>query len=195
MRGKLITLYGINNIGKSTHAKKLVERLEESGKKVKYIKYPVYDLAPTGPFINDVLRGGEQSIAEDELQMWFVLNRYQYQPELERLLNEGFTVLAEDYVGTGIAWGMAKGLDLEWLESLNSHLLKEDVSILFEGVRDKGAKEDVHVHEQNDELVERCKLKHEQLAERYKWRRLKVEERIEDTAENLWNMVIDAAGF
>jgi hypothetical protein len=42
---------------------------------------------------------------EHELQLWFVLNRYQYEPELKKLLNDGYIVIAEDYVGTGIAWG------------------------------------------------------------------------------------------
>ena len=191
-KGKLITLYGINNIGKSTHAKKLVKRLKDEGHDAIYLKYPVYDLEPTGPFINSVLRGGEQKISEDELQMWFVLNRYQNQKQIESWLEEGKIVIAEDYTGTGIAWGVAKGLSLEWLESLNQHLLKEDIAILFEGVRDVRAKETGHVHEQNDELVEKCRNVHEELAERYGWRIMKVEKEIADTADKLQNMVIDA---
>ncbi len=192
MAGKFITLYGINNIGKSTHAKKLVKRLKAEGQDAVYLKYPVYDMEPTGPFINSVLRGGAQEITEDELQMWFVLNRYQKQHEIEKWLAEGKIVVAEDYTGTGIAWGVAKGLELEWLESLNRHLMKEDISIMFEGVRDVRAKEDGHVHEQNDELVERCAEVHRDLAQRYGWQRLEVQDRIEDTAEILYNMVIDA---
>jgi dTMP kinase len=192
MQGKLITLYGINNIGKTTHAKRLVKRLNDDGQKAVYVKYPVYELEPTGPFINGVLRGGEQKVSEDELQMWFVLNRYQNIAEVERLLSEGYMVIAEDYTGTGIAWGVAKGLELEWLESLNKHLRKEDFSILFEGERDKRAMEDGHVHEQNDELVERCRVVHSELAEKYGWRRLQVQPTIEETAEILWDMVIDA---
>ena len=99
MKGKLITIYGVNNMGKSTHAEKLVKRLQEEGHKVHYVKYPVYDIGPTGPFLNSVLRGGVQNISEDELQLWFILNRYQYQEELKRLLREGHIVVAEDYVG------------------------------------------------------------------------------------------------
>ena len=65
--GKLITIYGINNIGKSTHAKLIVERLKQNGYKAFYVKYPVYNMEPTGVFLNEVLRGeGGQKISEDE---------------------------------------------------------------------------------------------------------------------------------
>ena len=98
----LITLYGINNIGKSTQAKKLVERLESEGKTVKYIKYPVYEIEPTGRFLNDFLRGGgteqaAKAASEEELQMWFTLNRYQFEPTLKKWLADGVIVIAEDY--------------------------------------------------------------------------------------------------
>lgn len=185
----LITLYGINNIGKSTQAKRLVKRLEESGREVVYVKYPVYDIGPSGPFINNILRGGVQDVSEDELQMWFVLNRYQYQDQLKAHLAAGKIVIAEDYVGTGIAWGVAKGLKLEWLESLNKHLIEEDLAILFEGKRRMGAKEDGHVHEQDDDLVEKCAVVHRDLGKKYGWKVLQVQDGINRTTDSLWAMV------
>lgn len=201
MRGKFITIYGINNIGKSTHAKLLVERLEKEGYKAKFLKYPVYDIEPTGPFLNNILRNPNgqknsagEKISEDELQLWFVMNRYQYQPELNRLLDEGYIVVAEDYVGTGIAWGMAKGLDEEWLKSANKYLLKEDFAIVLEGKRDLKAQEKTHVHEQNIELVEKCLKTLSHLTSKYNWRRIQIQSKIEDTAEILWNTVSEFLG-
>lgn len=189
MAGTFITLYGINNIGKSTQAKLLVERLNENGREAVYVKYPVYDIEPTGPFINKVLRGGEQKISEAELQMWFCLNRHQYEEQIRKDLDAGKIVIAEDYTGTGIAWGNAKGLDLEWLEMLNKDLLREDVSILMQGQRFMEAKETGHVHEENEDLVEKCRVVHEQLADRYGWTRFEVVEGIEKCADQLWDLV------
>ena len=188
-KGVFITIYGINNIGKSTQSKILVDRLIAAGYKAKYVKYPVYDIAPTGPFLNDVLRGGKQQISEDELQLWFIMNRYQFQPELKKWLDEGYIVIAEDYVGTGIAWGEAKGLERNWLMEANKFLLKEDLAILFEGERDLSALEAGHVHEQNEELTEKCRKVFDELAESSNWLRLRIEKRVEDTAEKLWMMV------
>ncbi|MFH1534044.1 MAG: hypothetical protein ABID64_03875 [Nitrospirota bacterium] len=195
MAGKFITIYGINNIGKTTHAKKLVERLKSAGHKSVYVKYPVYDVEPSGKFIDQVLRGEKgQNIPEDELQFWFVLNRYQFQPKLQQYLDEEYIVVAEDYIGTGIAWGTAKGLDTEWLETVNSRLIKEDLAIMMEGTRDVSAKEDVHVHEQNDDLIRKCTEVHSELANKYGWKRVQLQEKIEDTAKLIWDMVDDFLG-
>lgn len=193
-RGKFITIYGINNIGKTTHAKKLVAKLKSEGNKSIYVKYPVYDEEPSGVFIDKILRDKEQKIPEDELQLWFVLNRYQYQPKLEKLLEEGYIVVAEDYIGTGIAWGTAKDLDTQWLEAINSKLLKEDLAIMMEGKRDVSAKEDVHVHEQNDELIKKCIDVHSQLADKYAWKRVELQEKIPNTARLIWDIVDDFLG-
>lgn len=189
MTGKFITLYGINNIGKSTQAKILVKKLKEAGHDAIYVKYPVYDIEPTGPMINNILRGGEQKISEAQLQMWFCLNRHQFEPTIRKYLEEGKIVIAEDYTGTGIAWGNAKGLELEWLESLNKHLLREDFSILMQGRRFMQAKETGHVHEENSDLVEKCRVVHENLADKYQWTRFEVVEGIDQCADKLWELV------
>ena len=191
-KSKFITIYGINNVGKSTQAKLLVEKLESSGYKAKYVKYPIYDLEPTGPFLNKVLRGSDdlsKKISEDELQLWFILNRYQYEPELIKMLESGYTVVAEDYIGTGIAWGTAKGLDQTWLIDSNKYLLKEDLSILIEGERDARVIEKNHMHEQNPELIEKCTKILDDLAIKYGWQRVRRKEKVEQTADDLWNTV------
>lgn len=189
--GKFITIYGINNIGKTTHAKLLVERLTQNGRKAYYVKYPVYDVPPSGHLLDKLLRSGEQKISEEELQLWFIVNRYQYQPELKRLLEDGYIVVAEDYIGTGMAWGMAKGLSEAWVSTCNQGLIKEDLAILIEGERIKTAMEKGHVHEQNEELINRCAEKFSYLAEKYNWNRVKLMKHKEDTANLIWAIVDD----
>lgn len=186
----LITLYGINNIGKSTHALRLVERLRADGYDAVYIKFPVYDVEPTGVFLNGFLRSGHaQSISEEELQTWFTLNRYQFEPTLKGWLSEGKIVVAEDYTGTGIAWGTIKGADTEWLETLNHYLLKEDLAILLDGERHESAKEAGHLHEDNELFMKRARGVHLNLAERYKWTVVPVQDTREATEELLWAAV------
>lgn len=190
-KGKLITLYGINNIGKSTQCKILIDNLKKNGYDAVYLKYPIYSLTPTGVFINDVLRnsGGKQKISEDELQMWFTLNRYQYQPELQEMLNEGKIVIAEDYTATGLAWGSAKGASLDWLMELNKYLIKEDLAVYLKGKRNLQAKEVNHVHESNDDLVEACQFILDNLATKFKWEKVMVKPSIGETSDEIWNIV------
>lgn len=185
-----ITLYGTNNTGKTTHAKRLVAKLESIGKKTKYVKFPVYDLEPTGPYLNDFIRSSKhQEITEAELQMWFALNRYQFETQLKEWLAEGYIVVAEDYIGTGIAWGMAKGLDAFWLENLNRYLIQEDLAILIDGPRIASAKEAQHIHEDSDELIEKCRLVLQDLGEKYGWSNVMLQDEIDDTAALIWDIV------
>ncbi len=190
-KGLFITIYGINNIGKSTHAKRLVERLKAQGKKAVYIKYPIYDLAPTGPFLNRILRRsrGAQKIAEEELQLWFVLNRYQFQPMLKKMLASGTIVVAEDYVGTGIAWGVTKGAKLKELEMMNTFLVQSDCSILMDGERSVHATEPGHLHEDNHALIEKCQKVFRILAKKYHWKKVLVAEDRDVTAARLWEYI------
>ena len=189
-QGKFITIYGINNIGKSTQAELLIENLKANGYDAIYVKYPVYDLEPTGPIINNFLRGGgEQKISEDELQMWFTLNRYQFEPKLKEWLREGKIVVAEDYSGTGIAWGSAKGGNLDWLINLNKYLLKEDFSIFLTGKRQMHAKEGNHIHEKDDGLVEACNFILQNLADKLGWKQINVKPSISETGNEIWDEV------
>lgn len=192
-KGLFITIYGINNLGKTTHAEILRERLSSLGFKVQRIKYPVYEIEPSGVYINKVLRtpGFREDITAEEFQLWYVLNRYQYEAELKKMLADGYIVIAEDYSGTGIAWGIAKGIDEDFILKANSKLLEPDLAILFEGRRKLESIESGHKHEQNTELTEKCRVVHEMLAEKFGWKRMHVEEKIEDTAKNLWDIVFN----
>jgi thymidylate kinase len=189
MQGKFITFYGVNNIGKSTHAKRTVDHLNKIGKKAQYVKFPIYNCKESGEFLNSVLRGGGQKISERELQLWFIINRHQFEPTLRKMLKEGTWVVAEDYTGTGIAWGMTKGLDQKWLESANEGLLKEDLSILIDGERAKDAQEEGHIHEQNDELMKKCREIHLQLGEDYGWEKVQLQPEKDDTEKLIWDVV------
>jgi len=187
MKGKFITIYGVNNIGKTTHAKRLVERLNKLGKKAVYIKYPIYEVAPSGKFLNKILRGGKaQSISEYELQMWFVLNRFQFEPTLKKMLAQGNIVIAEDYVGTGIGWGTAKGGNQKELEAMNKFLVQEDFAIFLDGERKLSSQEKGHIHESNSAISAKCQLVLRKLAKKYGWRTVKVAQDKDITAERIW---------
>jgi len=190
-KGLFIAIYGINNIGKSTHARRLVKRLIREGYDAIYLKYPIYDLEPTGPAINSILRsGGEQKVSEQELQTLFMKNRRDFESTLKNMLAEGKLVVAEDYTGTGLAWGTAKGLSQDFMEELNHGLLKEDLAILITGRRDIRAVEKTHIHERNEALIEKVGNILLRLAEKFSWSRVELQDEIDDTARIIWEKVV-----
>lgn len=182
--GALIVLYGINNLGKTTQAHLLVEWLHAQGHDSFYLKYPVYTCLPTGPELNTILRGGKaQAVSEYELQALYAQNRRDFQPELDKKIAAGTLVVAEDYSGTGLAWGVTKGAELETLEQQNKGLRVEDLAILLDGERFLSGKETNHLHESNDDLMARCRQVHLDLAKKYNWQIVDANQSIEKVAD------------
>ena len=128
-------------------------------------------------------------MSEEELQLWFVLNRHQFQPTLKQWLSEGKIVVAEDYSGTGIVWGITKGLEQGWLESLNRFLVPSDLSLLIDGERAHQSIEKGHLHEEDNALIQRCRTVHQELAKQYGWNLISLQPEKEATFELIWNVV------
>ncbi|MBI4091048.1 MAG: hypothetical protein HY422_03415 [Candidatus Komeilibacteria bacterium] len=192
-RGKLIVLYGINNLGKSTQARILVDALQAKGIRASYLKYPLYDLVPSGPMLNAYLReGNPDKLGSREFQMLQVMNRTQYDAALEARLASGEWIVAEDYVGTGIAWGMGAGVDREWQELMNAHLVKADCALLFQGQRFMEAQEKNHKHESDNELTERVRKAHDALGRDFGWIRIDANRSIEEIATEVLSVVMKA---
>lgn len=189
-KGKLIVIYGINNLGKTTQARLLIQALTQKGINASYLKYPLYELEPSGPLLNDYLRKGNPfGLSSRESQIVYILNRTQYDSELRQRLERGDWVVAEDYTGTGLAWGMGGGVARDFLERLSVHLLKEDLAFLFEGKRFLEACEQQHLHEQNDELMEKVRNAHQELAKDYGWVTINANDSIETIAGTVWSGV------
>lgn len=170
MRGKFIVLYGVNRVGKSTQQRLLAHYLESQGYSVELVKYPVYSASPSGRYINSILRKGKhKDVSVEQRQIWYAANRHQFQPTLKKMLEKGDWVVAEDYIGTGIAWGLAEGTDEDWLNAINKFLVSADLEILIDGESFKTAREPGHYHEEDSDLLERARRAHLTLARQYGW--------------------------
>jgi len=192
-----IVLYGINNIGKSTQIERLAEKIQGTGRTVKVLKFPIYDLEPTGPQINQFLRDPEApKISGESFQMLYIQNRLDYEPQLLKDLKEYDVVLAEDYIGTGMAWGMTQGVPFEWLQAKNMQYPQKmaDVEILLDGSRFLEGKEEQHRNEDDDEAIEETRRNFQWLAKRNKWPVIAAQQPIEQVTEDLWRVVVAVLG-
>jgi len=188
--GTFIVLYGINNLGKSTQANLLVERMNKEGLRAEYLKYPIYDLEPSGPLINAYLReGNPQDLSPEDAQTLYTENRTQYEPTLKEKLASGINIVAEDYVGTGLAWGIGAGVEEVFMKNMNKHLHTEDLAFLFEGNRFVDATETDHKHETNEALLAKVSTAHKKLGAEYDWIPVNANQTIEEIHEFLWKTV------
>ncbi|MDP3953933.1 MAG: hypothetical protein Q8Q06_00770 [bacterium] len=192
-KGKFITIYGINGIGKTTQTTTLHSRIGGL-----LIKYPIYDLAPSGPILNAYLRkGNPYKLTPREAQMFYAMNRTQYEPRLIQSINENHAkyIIAEDYTGTGIAWGIGTGVDKKFLLEINSHLLKEDISIVMIGERFETGVEKDHKHEKNLELTRRVNDIHLELAKEFGWHIINANQSKEKVHKDIWEIVSKELGY
>jgi len=188
--GKFIVFYGINNLGKSTQAQKLVQRLQNEGHRAEYLKYPLYELEPSGPMINNYLReGNKYGLSAREVQIMYALNRTQYEHKLQEKLQAGINIVSEDYTGTGLAWGISTGVDEEFLKYINIHLLSEDLAFLFDGDRFLEAQEKTHKHESNNGFMEKAREVHLRLGRELGWKNINANQSIEEIHEEIWERV------
>lgn len=190
--GKFIVLYGINNLGKTTQAKMLVNRLNRVGQKAEYLKYPIYDLGPSGGILNNYLRGGNKyGLTARETQIIYSLNRTQFQETLLKKLNNGVYVIAEDYIGTGMAWGLGDGVNENFLKHINFHLRREDLAFLLDGERFTEAIEEEHKHETDENLTKKVREIHLKLAQEYGWIKINANLTIEEIHQQLWKKIME----
>jgi len=189
----MIAVYGINGIGKTTQAERLVEYLVSQGKQASRLKYPVYDLEPEGPFIYKYLRDPEfraaHELSTEDFQMKYAENRRRYEAELLARLEAGEWIVAEDYTGTGLAWGLTWGADLEYLEKINQGLREPDLSILLHGERFLTAVEAEHRNETADEKIRICKNFHLLLGLRAGWAVVNANQSIEAVSQDMQSVV------
>jgi thymidylate kinase len=188
--GKFIVLHGTNNLGKTTQAKLLVKRLNESGHQAEYTKYAHYDLEPSGKLINDYLRNGNPNkFTPREFQLLHFAERLQYEQTLKEKLEKGIYIIAEDYFPTAIAWGTAAGVDQNLLEYLYKGLRHENLAFLFDGNRFMDSIEQGHKHETDHELTNKVRLVYQDLGKKYGWIDINANDTIESIHKVIWETV------
>lgn len=141
-----ITLEGLDASGKFTHSKLLAQRLSENGFNVTRFSMPEYD-SLTGELINDHLKGiwkaeilkrpeKERRYANDPSAYLFqccqLVNRMETLPDGLWHRRRGDVFIADRYNASAYAYGMAFGINLEWLLKTHRHLPQPDLNVFLD---------------------------------------------------------------
>lgn len=130
-RGALIVLEGLDRVGKTTLAKKLVEHLERSRKPVAHHRFPDRS-TPIGKLINEFLTNSKQ-VDDHALHLLFSANRWELNKKIRNTINEGTTVIVDRYSYSGVAYSSAKrSTAIEWCMATECGLPKPDLVIFLE---------------------------------------------------------------
>lgn len=133
MRGKLITLEGVDGAGKSTHVNWIAARIEAAGKKVVVTREP--GGTPLGEELRKLLLTQPMHL-ETEALLMFAARREHLDKVILPALAAGSWVLSDRFADATFAYqGGGRGLDLDRIETLESWVqrgLQPNLTLVFD---------------------------------------------------------------
>ncbi|KAK6197570.1 thymidylate kinase [Scheffersomyces amazonensis] len=102
-RGQLILIEGLDRSGKSTQSSILTAKFSKS----KLLKFPDRT-TKIGSIINEYLTDKSVQLSDQSAHLLFSANRWELNNEIIQLLNEGYFIILDRYIYSGIAYSLAK---------------------------------------------------------------------------------------
>ena len=182
----LITLEGIDKSGKATQTAILANRLKKMGREVETIAFPDYTTV-IGCIIRRYL-DGEVDFGPELRQLLYVANRWEKSGDLKLWLGKEKLVIADRYTPSGLVYGLANGLNLEWMINLETGLPLSDLVIVVDvSVATAFEREEVRdVYEANRDFLEKVRNAYLALAEKFGWVIVDGEKTKSAVAEEIW---------
>jgi dTMP kinase len=103
----------------------LVENLKKAGVNAVHIRFPTTD-TDIGKTIRLFLTN-KIELDKRSIYLLFAADRWQQQKAIQQLLDEDKTVVCDRYSPSGIAFGAASGLDLEWCKKIEEGMIQPDI--------------------------------------------------------------------
>ena len=190
MRGKFIVFEGTDSSGKKTQTNILAERLRKEGKKVEVIHFPTYQETPFGIFVAKYLKGdfgSKEEMTPEICSLFYSLDRYQLQEELEKKLESGTYIISDRYTASNIFQAAKldgkKRFELwEWIKCLDKRLPQPDITIILNvpagiskklfskrEIKNELMKNDKDIHEEDTEYQEKVRKTYLEIAEKEGW--------------------------
>ena len=187
----LIAFEGIDKSGKGTQADLLFRRLEATGRAVECIEFPDYR-TPLGREIRRFL-SGRVEFSPEVRQFLYVANRWERKRDIDAWLKGGKIVVADRYIPSGLAYGLANGLDLDWMMRLEEKLPSADIVVIIdiavETSLGRCEPEKRDVYEMNRKFLERVRKSYLSLAKKLDWTVVDGEGSVKEVEERVWKSV------
>lgn len=197
--GKLIVIEGTDSSGKETQTKRLFEKLEDKGLKVKKISFPNYDSPACEP-VKMYLAGafGEDAMKVNPypVSTMYAIDRYaSFKTDWEKFYNEDGIIVTDRYVTSNMVHQASKIRDLDekkkylnWLEDLEYEKMgipRPDLVIFLNMPTDMAVRlmaerknkitgeEKKDIHERDKEYLKESHANACKIANIYNWKEIK----------------------
>ena len=197
--GKLIVIEGTDSSGKETQTKRLFEKLEEKGLKVKKISFPNYDspaCEPVKMYLSGAFGEDAMKVNPYPVSTMYAIDRYaSFKTDWEKFYNEDGIIVTDRYVTSNMVHQASKIKDLDekkqylnWLEDLEYEKMgipRPDLVIFLNMPTDMAVKlmaerknkitgeEKKDIHERDKEYLKESHANACKIANTYNWKEIK----------------------
>jgi dTMP kinase len=169
-RGKIIVIEGTDKAGKTSQSRMLAETLKVSGKVCVILDFPDYT-TPIGIEIKAFLEG-KRDYPPEVKHLLFSANRWEKKKEIESMLENGTIIVMNRYWESNLVYGVANGMDVNWLLRLDKGLPKENIVLVILVNPSISAKraEMQDAFESDPQLAAKAYENYLKFAKRFRWR-------------------------
>jgi dTMP kinase len=128
-RGKIVVIEGTDKAGKGSQSRMLADALKASGKICVILDFPDYT-TPIGIEIKAFLEG-KRDYPSEVKHLLFSANRWEKKKEIESMIENGTIIIMNRYWQSNLVYGIANGMDINWLLRLDKGLPKEDIVLVI----------------------------------------------------------------
>lgn len=197
--GKLIVIEGTDSSGKETQTKRLFEKLEEKGLKVKKISFPNYDspaCEPVKMYLSGAFGEDAMKVNPYPVSTMYAIDRYaSFKTDWEKFYNEDGIIVTDRYVTSNMVHQASKIKDLDekkqylnWLEDLEYEKMgipRPDLVIFLNMPTEMAVKlmaerknkitgeEKKDIHERDKEYLKESHANACKIANIYNWKEIK----------------------
>jgi dTMP kinase len=169
-KGILVGIEGVDAVGKRTQSSLLISWLRSKKIRSNIISFPVYSTI-IGQEIKNYLMGN-RDYSPEVGHMLYAVNRWEKKNEIENLLSESEVLIVNRYSASNFAYGIARGLGIDWLMNLEEGLPKPDLVLVLDAppaslVSRRGPKDK---YERSIDLQERVRKAYLKLSKEFGWK-------------------------
>ena len=169
--GIILSFEGVDQSGKKTQSKLLVNRLTNEGFKVSYLSFPRYSTL-IGKELKRSL-SGKRSYPKQVFHLLMAANRWEVKKLIDEKKSKTDILIINRYIHSNTAYGVANGLSNVWLTNLDKGLpfpekiILLDIPIKVSFVRKS---ENRDINEKNLEYLLKVRKIYLSMAKEYRWK-------------------------
>ncbi|MEM2785136.1 MAG: dTMP kinase [Candidatus Nitrosotenuis sp.] len=167
----IIVIEGSDQAGKKTQSQLLANTLRKNKIKTKIFSFPDYT-TPLGQEINKFLHG-KRKFPPQVIHCLLAANRWEKLTEIQQAHQKNSVIIMNRYYQSNLVYGVANGLNLNWLQNLDEGLPKADLVIVLDipqkvSFLRKKTKRDRF--EKNTKFLKKISKTYKTLAKKFGWK-------------------------